>query len=83
MSMPFEEVKALLLEAVRTHDVELTCQSTFELIDEYAEVAARGEDPAAVLPLVGQHLEICGECCEEYELLLKILKSLDEEPDAA
>jgi hypothetical protein len=46
-------------------------------------LAARGEDPAAVLPLVGQHFEICNECCEEYELLLKILQSPAGEPDAS
>ncbi len=83
MSLPPEKVKALLLEAVRTHDVELSCESTYELLDEYAELAARGEDPTAVLPLVGQHFEICGECCEEYELLLKILQSPAEEPDTS
>ena len=37
----------------------------------------RGEDAGHLMPLVQQHLDLCAECREEYEALLRVLEALD------
>lgn len=59
-----------------TEDEELSCDEVFELLDQYAEMALRGEDVSAFMPQVKHHLDLCGECNEEYEALLKMLQAL-------
>lgn len=51
----------------------LTCEQVFELIDQYAERAARGEDVTHLMPLVAAHLEMCPDCREYYEALERVL----------
>ena len=53
----------------------LTCDQVFELIDQYAERAARGEDVAHLVPLVAAHLDMCPDCREHYEALERVLKA--------
>jgi hypothetical protein len=31
------------------------------------------KDAAQLMPLIREHLDICPECCEEYEALLSVL----------
>jgi hypothetical protein len=65
-----------LLHAVeRTQDVELPCEEAAQLFDQVAELVRRGEDPDQFLPLVQQHLEICADCREEFEALMRVLKA--------
>ena len=52
---------------------ELTCEDTYALMDQFAELVANGEDAACLMPLVQAHLDLCGECYEEYEVLKQIL----------
>lgn len=66
--------EAMLLQSLpHTHEVELTCDEVFALLDEYAERAHRGENVAQLMPLVAHHLMMCPECQEEYEALMRIL----------
>lgn len=58
----------------KTREEELTCDEVFALLDEFTEMAARGEDVASFMPMVQQHLDICGDCREEYEALLHIVQ---------
>ena len=37
-----------------------------------------GLDVAQAMPLVQEHLEICGECREEFEALLAALRASEE-----
>lgn len=62
-------VKALDL----TKERELACEEVFEVIDQYAELVVQGESPEQVMPLVQQHLEMCGHCREEFEMLIDML----------
>ena len=65
-----------LLHAVEhTRDVELPCEEAAQLFDQLAELVRRGEDPGQFLPLVQQHLEICADCREEFEALMRVLKA--------
>lgn len=54
---------------------ELTCDEVFALIDAYTERAARGEDVAHLMPLVHAHLEMCPDCREQYQALLRVVQS--------
>lgn len=78
-SLTPSQFRELILHVARTHEVELNCSSTFELIDEYAEMAAQGRDAAHIMPQVNQHLEMCPDCSEEYQTLLRILRTLELE----
>jgi hypothetical protein len=70
-----EMLKSLLQKIVHTHDDELDCQQVFKLLDVYAEMSARGEDVSAAFPMVKQHLEMCNDCMEEYDALMRILET--------
>lgn len=67
-------LKQFLKMINQTRKEEIDCDELQNVIDVYAEVVARGEDPSEILPLVKQHLEICNPCLEEYEALLRILE---------
>jgi hypothetical protein len=57
----------------QTEEVELTCDDVFVLIDQFTEMALKGESVAHLMPLVQHHLEICPECREEYEALRQVV----------
>jgi hypothetical protein len=58
-----------------TNEEELDCEEVFRFLDEYSEVALRGNVPKDFLPLVQHHLEMCRDCCEEHEALLRVLEA--------
>lgn len=57
-----------------TRTAEISCDEVYATLDQFAEAAHRGEDVLALMPLVGQHLEMCPDCREEYEALLRMLQ---------
>ena len=66
-------LKQLLQIISHTREEEIDCDEVYNVIDEYAEAVARGEDATKMLPLVKHHLEICQPCLEEYEALLRVI----------
>ena len=56
-----------------TLEEELTCDEVFALLDQFTEMAVRGEDVGRLMPLVKHHLDLCRDCHEEYEVLQGIL----------
>ena len=69
-----EKMVGLVKMVAITEDEELSCDEVLALLDQYAEMASRGEDVSAYMPQVKHHLEVCGECEEEYEALIKMLQ---------
>jgi hypothetical protein len=59
----------------RTQPDECTCEETYVLIDEFTEALERGEDVSNLMPLVKRHLEICTDCKEEFEALLRVMQA--------
>lgn len=57
----------------KTQEHELSCDEVFALLDQFTEMAARGEDVASLMPMVQQHLEMCGDCREEYQALMNVI----------
>jgi hypothetical protein len=69
-----ELVIRMMHRLVTTDEEDLSCDEVFALVDEYAEASQRGEDVASLKPLIRQHLDLCHECDEEYQALLRILE---------
>ena len=76
---PNEAVLGFLhvLESVREEDVP--CDEVYARIDEYVEREVGQKDAAQLMPLVREHLEMCSECCEEYQALLDVLEKTSQE----
>ena len=64
-----------MLEKVEKEDI--TCDELYKKLDEYVERELDRRDAAYIMPLMREHLEICPECCEEYEALLHVLKGTE------
>lgn len=65
-----------VLENVRKE--ELSCEEIYSKLDEYVECELGCKDASHVMPLIREHLDICSECCEEYEALLDVVEKTDE-----
>ena len=76
--LPDSLVEQLVKSLQITHEEECACDEFHDFIDQYAETNIRGEDAARLMPLIKDHLEICHECCEEYEALLDVLQAAVE-----
>ncbi len=61
-----------VLEEARVED--MPCSQVFARLDEYVESEVHGENVAKLMPLLREHLDLCPECCEEYEALLDVLE---------
>lgn len=73
--MDQEMLLRLLDQVERTQDMELTCDEVLALMDQFAEMTLRGESAAEYFPLVRHHLEMCADCHEELDALLRILRA--------
>ena len=71
--MMTEAVAAALTHLHYTREDEYSCEDAYKVLDIYADMVSRGEDPSELMPLVKLHLEICGNFREEFEALLTIL----------
>ena len=56
-----------------TSETELSCDEVLELIDQFAEINTKGGDVGELDPLIRRHLDLCRDCVEEYEGLLRVL----------
>ena len=72
---PDAEMVKMLQALAKTEENEISCDDVFAVLDEFAEVVRRGENVLLFMPLVRHHLEMCPDCQEEYEALLKMLQS--------
>mgnify|MGYP001619041051 CR=1 FL=1 len=68
-----EMMQKVLTMLSNTQDVEMTCDEVFAVLDQFTELAARGEDISKLMPLVKHHLDMCPDCQEEYMALESIV----------
>ena len=68
-------IKGILETLTRTHEKELDCDEVYKVIDQFVDAKVRGEDVSEVMPLVLQHLQLCRDCLEEYEALLRVIEA--------
>ena len=60
-----------------TQDQEISCTECFDLMSGFVELEVSGQDAAARMPQVRQHLNQCQACRDEYEAL-RDLRQLEE-----
>jgi hypothetical protein len=79
-----EEALLKLVETLAiTRDEELECGDCNVELDSYVDMLRAGESPEVIKPLVKHHLEMCGNCHEEFQALLAALDAIEkEEPNA-
>ena len=65
-----------VLEDVRRE--ELSCEEIYLKLDEYVECEVDSKDAAHIMPLINEHLDMCPECCGEYEILKDVIKKTEE-----
>ncbi|MEK7329061.1 MAG: hypothetical protein AAB217_27760 [Chloroflexota bacterium] len=78
--MPPEFLGKVARQIGATHDVEYSCDDVHHLLDQFAEAVLRGENAANLWPLVQRHLDMCPDCREEFEALLRILRATPASP---
>jgi predicted anti-sigma-YlaC factor YlaD len=78
MNLSDDQIRSLLQDVSRTRDHELTCDECLGELGSFAELTLEGRPVDEAYELVQQHLQICGECREEFALLLKALEGLVE-----
>jgi len=66
-----------ILEQVRAE--EMSCTDLYARLDQFVEDELKGVDAEKIAPLIHEHLDMCGECCEEYEALLSVVEHTNEE----
>jgi hypothetical protein len=74
MQIPVQFKKLVQMLEI-TQEIELSCDEVYQLLDQYTEVVAQGNDSKGVMPLVEHHIYICPDCREEFEALLRILQA--------
>ena len=81
--LPDEVVQGILrlLESARVQD--MPCSEVFARLDQYAERELRDHEAAKWMPLLREHFDICPDCCEEYEALLRAIEHADRERGSA
>lgn len=53
----------------------LTCDELYAQLDEFVEREVKSHDASRIMPLIQDHLDVCPDCCDEYEALLEILEN--------
>ena len=68
------DVIKLVRVVTETHETEIGCDECFERLDSFAETEISGAEASVAMPLVGDHLDKCADCRNEFEALLGTLR---------
>jgi hypothetical protein len=77
--LPNEAVLGFLQVLENVQEEGCSCDEVFIRIDEYVEREVDQKDAENLMPLVREHLDLCPDCCEEYEALLDILEKTSKD----
>lgn len=78
MTLSKQEIDGLMRLIGLTKDDEIDCEQCLALVAEFAEQALAGKSIPEGLKAIEHHLSLCAECREEYEVLQRALRGLDE-----
>jgi DNA-binding transcriptional MerR regulator len=63
----------------RVREEEMSCEEMYEQLDEFVEQEVQSKQASSTLmPLIQEHLDMCPDCCDEYEALLTVLENTKE-----
>lgn len=69
-----------ILEEIREED--LSCSDMYARLDEFVEAEIKdGKDATTITPLIHEHLDMCSDCCDEYEALLNVVEHTKDEDE--
>ena len=54
-----------------------SCEEAYALLDEYVEMVASNQEAKKLMPLVKNHLDMCPDCRDEFEILLHVLQTAE------
>jgi uncharacterized protein with PIN domain len=77
MTLSTEQIENLVGLIQETRERELNCEECLALVAESAEAELQGRSVPAAMEAVQNHLSLCAECREEYEVLLTVLRGMD------
>jgi len=77
-NLPNEAIHGFLRVLEQVREEELSCKEINLKLDEYVELEIRKEDAPHIMPLIREHLDLCPDCCEEYEALLDVVEKTEE-----
>ena len=83
MKLTKDILRKMIQAVVMTTSDEIGCDECFDKLSEFAEVELAGKSPEKAMPLVADHLRKCGECRQEYEVLLDALRELQHSQDGS
>lgn len=72
------DLRTLVEFALSALPQELGCDTCGDYLAAYAEYQLGGEIPPSTLKGVGEHLERCDACLEEFERLLDAMRAAKE-----
>ena len=70
-----EVVLKFLRVLEKAREDELSCGEMFARLDVFVETEVQTKDAGKLTPLIREHLDMCPDCCEEYEALLAVLEN--------
>ena len=73
MTISNQQIDALLKMLALTRDREVTCDDCLGQMAEFAENFLTGRSVPESLRCIDEHLQLCGECREEFEALKKAI----------
>ena len=66
-----EQLAALAAQLASTAPEEIDCAAVLHCVAAYLEATRSGRELPPELAAVGQHLEVCPSCLDEFEALLR------------
>ena len=76
MKLSSEDIQKMMQAVKMTREHEHTCGHCYNEIDQFIELGLSDKNAAEIMPLVQEHLDLCGACREEYQALLDALKAV-------
>jgi len=70
-----KKLKQMVRAIASTRPDEVGCEACFAELDRFVELHLAGKDPEKALPLIKHHLDLCGDCRQEYEVLLEAIRA--------
>ena len=75
MALNLDTLKKMIHMVGSTRPDEIGCDDCFAQLDQFAEQVLAGKNAAEAMPLVQDHLDRCMDCREEFEALLRALRT--------
>ena len=79
MKLQTDTLTKVVNKVLATRTDELDCGSCNSQMDSFVEMLRDGKKASEVKPLMKHHLDMCGDCHEEFQALMEALDAADAE----